>query len=132
MIDFLIIILVGVILIMLSLYFTFQFRIIKKKGVQVDGIIFDLEPSSSGSIRTTYPVVRFLTKEQEWITLTSKIGVVPGVYKKGAKVSIIYEPENPQNFLINSKFTTTVPSIILLIGILVVAIGFILLLDIQF
>ena len=41
-----------------------------------------------------YPVVRFQTDKQEWITQQLKTGVA-GVLPEGTEMTVIYDPQNP-------------------------------------
>jgi hypothetical protein len=56
-----------------------------------------------------YPIVRFKTDSGEWITELHNIGLFPGLYKKGAKVIIQYDPQNPKSFTIVSTRSFLVP-----------------------
>jgi hypothetical protein len=73
-----------------------------KNGKKADAIIFknNFQSSRSGG-GTYYPVVRFLTEKQEWITQELSIGYSPAK-EKGTKLQVIYDPEEPTNVEINS------------------------------
>jgi len=89
---------------------------ITKFGAEAEGVIFDLVQSGGSAGNITYPIVRFVTDQKEWITEKSMIGAIPGMYKKGAKVIVVYEIDSPNNFFIKDKLTYIVPAIILIIG----------------
>lgn len=71
-------------------------------GKIADAIIFknNFEPSKSGG-GTYYPVVRFLTDKQEWITHELSIGYSPA-REEGTKLQVIYDPEDPTKVELNS------------------------------
>lgn len=71
-------------------------------GKVADAIIFknNYQPSRSGG-GTYYPVVRFLTDKQEWITQELSIGYSPAK-EEGTKLQVIYDPEDPTKVEINS------------------------------
>ena len=71
----------------------------------------------------SYPIVRFLTKENDWITKSSRIGLIPGIYKKGKEVSVIYQNDNPNNFFIKDKLTYLIPISMLIIALLLTIFG---------
>ena len=50
-----------------------------------------------------FPVVRFLTEKQEWITQELDIGQYPAL-EEGKKIRLIYNQENPEEVEINSIF----------------------------
>ena len=71
-------------------------------GKLADAIIFknNFQPSRSGG-GTYYPVVRFLTDKQEWITQELSIGYSPAK-EEGTKLQVIDDPEDPTKVEINS------------------------------
>lgn len=73
-----------------------------KNGKIADAIIFrnEYEYSKSGG-GAYYPVVRFMTDKQEWITQKLSIGYFPAK-KEGTKLKVIYHPDDPTNVEINS------------------------------
>jgi hypothetical protein len=86
-------------------------------GKKADAIIFKnhFEPSSSGG--TYFPVVRFLTDKQEWITQQLSIGYSPAM-EEGIKLQVIYDPENPTNVEINSTIQLKIlPWLFVVLGI---------------
>ena len=65
---------------------------------------------------TYYPVVRFLTDKQEWITQELSIGYSPAK-KEGTELEVIFDPEDPSNVEINSTFQLEIlPRILVIIG----------------
>ena len=82
-----------------------------------------MEPCVTDSINIYYPVVKFLTPENEWITKPSKLSVIPGIYKKGKEVNIKYEINHPNNFFIKDKYTYLIPTSMIIISLLFFALG---------
>lgn len=111
--------LTNILLLLISVIMTVIFGMIiahikkiKSHGIHVEGIIFDIQQSSvEGGIHSIslFPIVRFLMIKKQWITKPGKIGMISGFYKKGAKVRIIYQEDNPDKFLINDRITQIVP-----------------------
>lgn len=90
-----------------------------KNGKKAEAIIFknNFQPSSSGGGGTYYPVVRFLTEKQEWITQELSIGYSPAK-KEGTKLQVIYDPEEPTSVEINSPLQLEIlPRLFVAIGI---------------
>jgi hypothetical protein len=78
-----------------------------------------------------YPVVRFLTDKQEWITQELNTGYSPAK-KEGTKLEIIYDPNDPQSIQINSAFQLKIlPRLLIIAGIVLLLFGFSELFDIT-
>jgi len=114
---------IGLVLLVVSLNTLFHFRRISKIGTPTEGIIFDTENSTNVDTRCNYPIVRFNTSSNEWITQTYKTGLFPGFYKKGAKVKIIYDPNKPTDFFIKASHTFYIPLLLALLSIPLLAWG---------
>jgi len=71
-------------------------------GKKATAIIFKNNYSRSGtSGGMYYPVVRFLTDRQEWITQELNTGYLPAK-PEGTKLEVLYDPDDPTNVVINS------------------------------
>lgn len=112
-------IVIGALMIVAFFYHTKKTKRLTSNGIEVEGIVFDIVMSSSmNSADAEYPVIRFLTTEELWITETYDIGVLPTPFKRGQKVKVVYNPEDPKDFILkNDKATSYVPLIILVSGI---------------
>jgi Protein of unknown function (DUF3592) len=69
-----------------------------KQGIKTEGVITDYETLAEKNDTNKYPIVRFTTQKEETYTLPSSDGFLPGRVKKGKKVIIMYNPENPKEF----------------------------------
>lgn len=100
-------------------------------GKTAKGIIFKNNYKGMGSNRGLYfPVVRFLTDRNEWITQELNIGQNPP-REEGKKVAIIYDPEDPTVVDIKSSFRQEfLPRILVAVGLSGVIIGLLLYLEI--
>lgn len=67
-----------------------------REGELVRGTVLRLERDR----RSYYPVLRFCTHRQQWITARYHIGSRPASYAEGEEVAIRYHPADPQNFTI--------------------------------
>src|SRR5882757_5441527 len=67
-------------------------------GKKAEAIIFKNHYKRGSDIEfdAYYPVVRFLTDKQEWITQELSIGYSPAK-KEGTKLKVIYDPDDPTN-----------------------------------
>jgi hypothetical protein len=74
-------------------------------------------PNGNNGNGLHYPVVRFLTDKQVWITEELNVGYSPAK-KEGTKLEVRYDPEDPSNVLIDSKLELEVlPRLLVGIGV---------------
>jgi len=92
---------------------------LKKKGKKAKAIIFAnnykiLRPDTRGKY---YPVVRFVTEDNEWITQELDFGQNPPM-PEGKEVEVLYDPLEPQEVIINSAIQVVyVPWLFITLGI---------------
>lgn len=67
-----------------------------REGEAARGTVLRLERDR----HSYFPVVRFLTRQQQWITARYHIGSKPASYAEGEEVDIRYQPADPQDFTI--------------------------------
>ncbi|MCD2422440.1 DUF3592 domain-containing protein [Niabella pedocola] len=116
MIEAFIFLLAGVVTSITGITYLKKYKTLKKKGSSAEGIIFETQNEDAFlNIRT--PVVRFLTHTNQWITGTSDLFTLPGLYKSGQKVTLLYNNQNPKQFIILSKSNTFSLYILIAIGI---------------
>ncbi|MDF2157305.1 DUF3592 domain-containing protein [Algoriphagus sp. CAU 1675] len=72
------------------------------KGKRAQAVIFKNNRKGVHD-RMYYPVVRFKTEADVWITQELSIGYFPAK-KEGKKVEVLYDPEDPTQVEINSSF----------------------------
>jgi len=126
--QYIIMIAVSVVLIVTALYLLMKMTRLAKTGIKAEGVVFDLEISDSNSNMGTlgkvrYPVIRFLTSDNKWITETYKLGSTAGLYKKGAKITVIYNPENPREFSIDNRSSRILLVVLACVGAGLLLIG---------
>jgi hypothetical protein len=85
-----------------------------QNGKKAKAIVFKNNCESSKNGKIYYPVVRFLTYKQEWITQELSTGSNPAI-PEGTSVEVIYDPDEPNNVEINSDFRLKVVPILLLV-----------------
>lgn len=99
-------------------------------GKKAKAVVFKNNYSSGSDGGTYYPVVRFLTDKQEWITQELSIGYSPAK-KEGTKLEVIYDPDDPTNVEINSSFQLEIlPRLLVVVGLCGLIFGVLELLDI--
>lgn len=84
---------------------------LRTHGKKVNAIIFKNNFNAMDS--NYYPVVRFLTEKQEWITEELTIGYRPAK-REGTKQEVIYDPDDPHEVEINSTFNLEILPLILI------------------
>ena len=76
-------------------------KLIESSGEKVEGSIENIVYENRKGKIYKYPIVRFITKEQQRIVKRSDENVVSG-FKKGGKVLVFYDPADPNKFQIQS------------------------------
>jgi hypothetical protein len=114
----------GIAILYIAIRLQFKISRLKKSGLQTEGIIFDVVNRAIPQILPKYPIIRFVTLAQKWITEKYSIGTL-SVFplKKGKKIKVFYNPENPREFIVKSDFNAPTIVLLLLCGVLVLIIG---------
>jgi len=95
--------LIGAVLVILFLVLTKKARKVMNKGIQVQGVVFDIVSGSTDQAITQHPVIRFLTISNVWITEPYYTSTFPVSLKKGQTVTVVYSPRDPKNFIIKPE-----------------------------
>jgi hypothetical protein len=123
MIGFLIAFFVGVCFVVISSKIQSKYKLLLDIGEKSEGIVFDLEKSKNSEFNSQYPIIRFLTKKNEWITKAANLGISVSTYKQGDKVNVIYNPDKPEEFMIESKWQILISKGLLFAGLVGLIIG---------
>lgn len=108
---------------------------LKEKGINAEGIVFRMEGGESPFGFTTdddqfstdnasYPAIRFLTADQVWIT-GKPSSPVHNLYKEGQTVKVVYNKENPAEFIIASKLNAITALVLQVTGGILILAGII-------
>ena len=122
----------GIAVLYMAVKFRSNTKNIAKNGEQVEGVVFDIVQDTNPQSQAKFPVIRFVTSQKEWITEQYNISTLPGFLKKGQKLIIIYNPDNPKEFFVKSRINSIVPVLLFIFGIIILSIGVIKLLHVQF
>lgn len=100
---------------------------LKVYGIKVRGVVYSLKMREE----FYYPIVRFRTREDVWITKELGSGSNPTRYREGTHVDLVYDPENPELVELDSYFNLAiVPILVIIIGMALVVYVFLALFDI--
>jgi len=121
----------GVLLIILSLAVILiaiivfsKYKKISTNGIEADAIIFDIESSpTNGDTTITFPIVRFVTEKNEWVTQKASVSIIPYSYKKGQSVVVVYSKDKPSDIFIKSNWTNGVLIAMIIIGLALITYG---------
>jgi Protein of unknown function (DUF3592) len=118
MIGELIVFVVSIIFLMIGISQWKKGNHLMRHGRKATAIIFENKKDNSGTDGPMYyPVVRFQTDKQEWVTRELSVGYSTPE-KVGTKIKIIYDPEDPTSFETNSTFHLEIlPRLLVAIGI---------------
>jgi hypothetical protein len=94
---------VGIIALSVAAFTTVSRLILQHSGLTARGrvIRLQLESARRGS-SVYYPVVQFLTHDEQEITFRGSAGSNPPAFKVDEAVSVLYDPENPRHAYIQS------------------------------
>ena len=110
----------GVVFTFIGIIKWIEFGKILANGIKVQGKVADVIERQTGGDAgyTYYPVLEFTTSEDAVITKKSDIGLSGNKYKKGQKVEILYQEDDPYNCEINNTFRLVVfPRLFTAIGL---------------
>ncbi|MDX1938368.1 MAG: DUF3592 domain-containing protein [Flavihumibacter sp.] len=86
------------------------YKKIIQNGITAEGIVFEFAGSNETWIgepaESPTPVIRFVTNKQQWITQEATISFYSSGLKQGDKVTVIYNENEPEQFIIKSFLTT--------------------------
>ena len=117
MIGFAIAFLIGTCFIIISSKIQSAYKLLSENGEKSEGIVFSSEEAKNSKFNMRYPIIRFLTKKNEWITKAVDSGFILSNYKQGDKVNVIYDPNKPEDFMIESKWQILISRSLLFAGI---------------
>ncbi len=115
---------IGLVFIPVSVSYRKKINRLQSTGIEVTGIVFDIVYRSNmpGNIRSNrYPIIRFLTVENKWMTEEYKNSI--GLFKKGKKVTVVYNPEDPKDFIVNNQALKYIPTVFLIFGVMAICYG---------
>ena len=110
----------------ISVFSFFKFREKRKRiidnGIEVEGIIYEFDGISINA-QTSYPLIRFVTKEGLWIT--EKGDWTSTSLKEGVKVTVVYNSNDPKEFIyrISYDWSDILAYLLLIAGVASICIG---------
>lgn len=107
----------GSAILIVWIYFKQKRDKLLRTGTVVEGIVFDFVSRSLSDSAGDYPVIRFVTIQQEWITQTYKISYPKIVLKRGQKVEVYYNPEKPSDFILKLKIDNWLLGLLVIIAL---------------
>ena len=99
----------GFIWIAFGAFFFINTKFFSSKSYRAAGTVVELKEVQRSSTSTSksssisfYPVVRYETEGGKHVSFTSSSGSYPSPYKRGDRVTVLYDPKNPQKARIMS------------------------------
>ena len=124
MIQCVLLIIISLAVIVIAIIALSKYKKISTNGIEADAIIFDIESSpANGDTTITFPIVRFVTEKNEWITQKAAVSIIPYSYKKGQSVVVVYCKDNPSDFFIKSNWTNGILIAMIIIGLALITYG---------
>ena len=91
----------------------------KSLGLEAEGVVFDLIKKDDPEDQSYICIIRFLTKNNIWITREPSAYFSHFGIKKGDKVQVFYDPENPNDFVVYNPITNPIFTIPIIVGIII-------------
>lgn len=79
-----------------------KFKDLQKNGRRADGVVFKREHVYESENSTYNYTIRFVTADGVWITSKLQNGIIKEMYP-GDKVTVLYDPEEPKNFMLDNS-----------------------------
>lgn len=90
----------GAAFMLIAIIFLFQWRKMSNNGIRAEGIVVELQRRKNS--RSTFPVVSFKTIGNISVTKIPDFSSFPARVKVGDKVKVIYNPDDPNDFMVES------------------------------
>jgi type II secretory pathway pseudopilin PulG len=98
-------------------------RRLLNEGIRVDGVILQLINDGNSTSPTYFPVVKFKTEQNDWVTERYKIGGNKYLYKEGDAVRVIYDPLNPGRFLLDDTRSKALSPVLIYGGVALILVS---------
>jgi len=106
------------------IYYTQENKAAERVTTTGEVIELTREVTTPGSSGAYYPVVAFTLPSGEVVTFTSNFGSRPAGYKAGQKVTVRYDPDDPQNAeMVSALSKWLMPGILAFMGVIVCCLG---------
>lgn len=102
---------------------TYRQRALEKEGIEVRGVVVELQENYDNDSSTYAPVVQFKTENGQSVTFTSSYSSNPPSYNVGESVTVVYPPVAPENAIIKGD-GQVLHIIFMLLGGIVAIVGF--------
>ena len=102
---------------------TMRQRTLEGQGIEVPGVVVNLQENYDSDGSTYTPVVQFKTSSGQSIEFVSSYSSNPPAYDVGESVTVVYPPENPADAIIKGD-GQLLHIIFMLLGGIVAAVGF--------
>ena len=104
----------GPVLLLIATITGIEKAIFVHSSVKTDGVVFGMRPVyERRSNKTWYPVFQFTAKDGRSFTVTSDVGERPFPWRPPQQVTILYDPDNPENARIDSFAQLWMPQAVL-------------------
>jgi hypothetical protein len=105
--------------------FRSKYQMLLKRGIRVKGEVIEIKAKTNwssvdGFSTTYYPVIRYVTNHGPIVGKYDLISSNPSVYEQWEAVSVIYDPFNDKNFIIENTSSNISGPLLMVIGFAVI------------
>ncbi|MBC6605912.1 DUF3592 domain-containing protein [Hymenobacter sp. BT188] len=94
---------------------------LRNEGLKALGTVVGFK-TRWGRTTTVHPRIQFITQIGEVVEVEGHTGIAIPLQRKGEKVTIYYEADNPKNFALDSEFERSSPYLMIILIVIMVAI----------
>jgi hypothetical protein len=94
-----------------------------REGEETEGEVSEIVEASGDDVTEYFPVIRFITAKNEIIEKVVPDLMISGVVEEGVKLRILYNPQQPDDFLVKSNRSIWMSRILSALGIIAVLAG---------
>lgn len=115
----------GILFLIYGLYRLKRYTSKCRKCLRAEGSVYDIiTRTDDNGVEDYYMVIGFLTQKQVLIIEEINVSFNPYEYKTGDSVTLLYEAQNPENFILDESKVSTYTYILCLVpGIVCILVG---------
>lgn len=122
--DAVIVIIGGIAMILIALStISAKSRRLFKIGETVEGVISEIVAATGDEVTEYFPVIKFYTRNKQLVEKVVTDVIISGVLEAGARLTIIYDPANPEIFTVKSVRSIWTARILIAVGICAIIFG---------
>jgi hypothetical protein len=96
--------------------FRSKYQKLLRRGLRVEGEVIEIKAKGWGKTPTYYPIVRYVTNNGSMAEKYDVISSNPSIYEQWETVSVIYDPLDNKNFILENASSKAAGPLLIIIG----------------